>query len=373
MNKKALFLPLAALYLSGCVDTAPDASAKSDQNVGDVQGNVPQVQQENKQGAVSTPETAAGITVISPDELLQKVISAKRAFATGWSSSTGMWIISRQKVRLKGNMSNQDALNVAEIRAKKRIAEFMGSNVSARDEAYMAVDNSDGRKQFKQSFSSLSVTNVNQFLRGVTLLKAVRKDDVIFASFYVTGKMVDATEELEKQLRKAPPGTVRASGYAIIVNGRIPPAKQAALQIALRNAVEQVMGTTVVGRSSLMNNATMKSKIISQTLGSIKRYRIVKEGIAGINYQVIAVCEIDPKHILDNYSSLVRSMGNPGFFINTEDPDLKTALSDFMRRLGCKVEAASANAPFIVDAGCTYLPINDEHYGQGLQICISAC
>ena len=367
-SKNIYFCLGMTLGLTGCFNVMTDASTttvnkKTETTV---------VQQSQTTGTVSTVNNVSGQNngevEFSPDAVLEKVAASKRPFATGWTPSTGIWMISRQKVRLKDNLSNQDALNIAEIKAKKKIAEFMGSNLSAKDQAYMSVDNSNGQRQFKQSFSSMSTTTVNQFLRGVTLLKAEKKGDSIIASFYVTSKMIDATREMEEQLRKAPPGTVRTSGYAIIVNNRISPAKQAALQLALRNAVEQIMGTTVVGQSSLMNNAKVKSKIISQAVGNIKRYRIIKEGVLGINYQVITVSEIDKSSLLENYTSMVRSMGDPAFFINTEDPDLRIALSGFMKDLGFKVSASSAAADFIVDAGCNYLDINDEHYGKGIQI-----
>lgn len=352
--------------LFGCMaDVDSDSSVSSKKTIKRENKKINQTQKNTTTGNAQVMDTA---TEFSPDAVLEKVAASKRPFATGWSPSTDIWMISRQKIRLKDGMSNQEALNIAEIKAKKKIAEFRGSSISAKDEAYLSVDNTDGKRKFKQSFSSATYTNVNQFLRGVTLLKAEKKGNVIIASFYVTGKMVDATKELEKQLRKAPPGTVRTSGYAIIVDNRISPAKQAALQIALRNAVEQVMGTTVVGQSSLMNNAKAKSKIISQTVGKIKKYRIVKEGVTGINYQVIAVSEIDKDSLVDNYAALVRSMGNPAFFVRTEDPDLRIALSDFMKELGFQVSVNSTKANFIIDARCTYLNVQDEQYGQGIQI-----
>ncbi len=180
--------------------------------------------------------------------------------------------------------------------------------------------------------------------------------------------MIDASAALEKQLRAAPPGTVRAIGFCIIENGKIAPAKRKALQGALRNAVEQVMGTMVVGQSQLMDNEKAKSKVISQTVGNIKQYRIVKEAPHGSNYQVIINAQVDEKHILDNYAAMVRAMGNPGFFVNTVDPDLYYSLSGFLTDLGFSVVTDQNQAQFIVNADCKYLPIHDEHYGKGIQI-----
>lgn len=358
---------LAAVFgscaFAGCIGVATDASTTTN-----VENNIRIDAVQVQQNANAASASAASVTVISPDELLEEVSSNDMPFASGWSDSTGVWMLSRQKIHLTDKMTNQEALNIAEIRAKQKIAEFLGSSLSSKESAFLSVEKTDEKEKYKKSFSSQINTDVNQFLRGVTLLKAEKKGQDIHAAFYVTGKMIDATEELEKQLQEAPPGTVRTSGYAVIVNNQISPAKQTALQLALRNAVEQVMGTTVVGQSELMNRAKVKSKIISQSVGQIKEYRIVKEGVVGPNYQVITVAEVDKDSLLNNYSALVRSMGNPLFFVNTEDPDLRTALNDFMTELGFAITIDHDAANFFVDAACTYLTIEDEHYGEGIQI-----
>ena len=354
---------MGACAFAGCIGVATDASTNTTIN-----NNETTINMVNSVSSTSRSGSAVSVTVITPEEILAEVASHDMPFASGWSDSTGVWVVSRQKIRLTDKMTNQEAIDIAEIRAKQKIAEFLGSSLSSKESAYLSVEKKDGKEKFKKGFSSEIHTDVNQFLRGVTLLKAEKQGQDMHADFFVTGKMIDATEELEKQLKDAPPGTVRTSGYAVIVNNQISPAKQAALQLALRNAVEQVMGTTVVGQSELMNRAKVKSKVISQSVGQIKEYRIVKEGVVGTNYQVITVAEVDKDSLLDNYSALVRSMGNPLFFVNTEDPDLRTALNDFMTELGFAVTIDHDAANFFVDAACTYLPIEDEHYGEGIQI-----
>ena len=128
------------------------------------------------------------------------------------------------------------------------------------------------------------------------------------------------------------------------------------------------MGTTVIGQSQLMDNEKAKSKLISQTAGQVKEYRIVKENKDGDNYSVIINARVDEKNLLDNYAAIVRSMGNPGFAVKCKDPDLKLALSGFLAELGLNVTENKADIQFLVDADCKYLPIHDDHYGKGIQI-----
>lgn len=304
----------------------------------------------------------------SPDALLEKLTAKKQQFATGWNPNTDIWIISVQEVKLRKGMTEAEAADIAAIRAKNQIASYMGSLVSAQEELIYTEEAKDGKTTTKEFFKSIQKVDVNQFLRGVTIFRQEVKNGHLYAAFYVTGKLIDASAQLEKQLRSAPSGTVRACGFGIISDGKIVPAKRKAMQSALRNAVEQVMGTMVISQSQLMDNEKAKSKVISLTAGNIKQYRIVKEGQTGNNYQVIVNAQVDEKHILDNYAALVRSMGNPGFFIKTIDPDLQYALAEFFNDLGFFVTSNQNEAHFIVDADCKYLAITDDHYGNGIQI-----
>lgn len=332
----------------------------------------PRTQSEKPTETAAGKEHAAAVTVkgeeFSPEALLDKLNEKNQQFATGWSPSTDIWIISIQEVALRDGMTEAEAADIAAIRAKNEIASYMGSSVSAQEELIYTEETVNGEAVAKEFFKSIQRVDVNQFLRGVTIFKQEVKDGKLVAAFYVTGKLIDASVELEKQLRAAPPGTVRAIGFCIIEDGKIAPARKKALQSALRNAVEQVMGTTVVGQSQLMDNAKAKSKVISQTVGAIKQYRIVKEAPVGENYQVIVNAQVDEKQLLDNYAAMVRSMGNPGFFVKSIDPDLHYALSGFLSDLGISVVKDQGAAQFIVDAECQYLPVEDDHYGKGIQI-----
>ena len=320
----------------------------------------------------TTPTTVQTVIVkgeeFSPDAFLKEMYATNRRFAFGNHHDCGVWMISRHSVPLKNGRSVQEAAALAEVRAKKQIASFLGSKMTSYDKAYMTSYKGDSVTVTTSVIESFSQIDIQQMLRGVTLFQQDVKDNKLTAAYYVTGKLSNAAKELEKQLRSAPPGVVRAVGFGMIVDNRIPQAKRNAIQNALRNAVEQVMGTTVIGSSQLMDNDKVKAKVISQTVGKVKQYRIVREGRLNQNYQVILNAEVNEKHILDNYSAIVRSMGNPDFFINTQDPDLRYALNGFLAELGLSVTTDSTKAHFIVNADCQYIAVKDEHYGNGIQI-----
>lgn len=300
-------------------------------------------------------------------EAILKVMG-DREFATGYTDASGVWIISKVSVPIKKDRNSTQAAEIAAIRAQKNIAGFLGTAVSAESEHSYEKVVVNGKTDIKKHFKRITKTKIEQFLRGTTQYKSSVSENVYSAIFYTTGKMVDRTAELEAQLKAAPPGVVRAVGFGVIADGKVSPAKRQAMQSALRNAVEQVMGTTVIGQSQLMDNEKAKSKVIAQTVGNVKEYRVVKEDKDGVNYQIIINARVDEKNLLNNYAAMVRSMGNPGFMVKCQDPDLKAAFSGFLAELGFKVVNRESDAAFIVDGNCKYLAANHDYYGKGIQI-----
>lgn len=350
MYKRILFsgaLYSIAVVLGGCA-AGNDIAGTSGQNTFAVQ--------------TGTQYADADAPSFNIDDVIKKM--GRRRMRSGSSADAGVWIV--YKVNIGNAQDKQQALALAEIRAKRSIGEWMQSTISKKSASQSHQEVNGDTVVSTSVYNSLTKVNSEAFLRGVTFHSFTA--DGTEAYFYVTGKIVDRSAELEAQLRAAPPGVVRAVGFGIIVDGKIAPAKRQAMQSARRNAVEQVMGTTVIGQSQLMDNDKAKSKVISQTAGNIKEYRVVKEDKDGINYQIIINAKVDEKSLLDNYAAMVRSMGNPGFAVKCQDPDLKAAFSDFLASLGFKVVNNDSEAAFVVKGECQYLTVNNDHYGKGIQI-----
>ena len=300
------------------------------------------------------------------DDIIKKM--GRRRMKSGNSIDAGVWVVYRVSVSANDSKNKQQALALAEIRAKRSISEWLNSTIAKKSSSSSVESVKNGEVVSSSVYTSLTKIDSKAFLRGVTFHSFVKKANTLDVYFYATGKIADRSAELEAQLKAAPPGVVRATGFGIILDNKIAPAKRQAIQSALRNAVEQVMGTTVIAQSQLMDNEKAKSKVISQTAGNVKQYRIVKEDKDGANYQIILNAKVDEKHLLDNYAAMVRSMGNPGFMVVCKDPDLKSAFSGFLSDLGFKVVNKKSEAAFIVDGNCKYLTATHEYYGKGIQI-----
>lgn len=343
-----------AVIMGGCVS---DNSTHTTNNIEFKESN-------SEAASVSAPKYNG--PEFDVDDVVKKM--KRRAMRSGVSQSAGVWVVCRVDVPSDGKTNKNQLLALAEIRAKRDIGAWMNSSVKSTSSLERSQVIEGDHSVIKEVYKSLTETNSEAFLRGVTLHSNYTDKDGFHAFYYATGKIADRTAELEGQLKAAPPGVVRAVGFGIIADGKISSAKRQAMQSALRNAVEQVMGTTVIGQSQLMDNEKAKSKVISQTAGNVKEYRIVKEDKDGVNYQVIINAKVDEKNLLDNYAAMVRSMGNPGFMVKCQDPDLKAAFSGFLAELGFKVVTREEDAAFIVDGNCEYLAAKHDYYGEGIQI-----
>ena len=71
--------------------------------------------------------------------------------------------------------------------------------------------------------------------------------------------------------------TVNAVGTAAILNKDAAQARDRAVESALRNAVEQVVGTMVDSETLVKNNELLSDKIFTQTHGYISTYKILSE------------------------------------------------------------------------------------------------
>ena len=356
MNKR-IFLPSAlcglAVIMGGCVT---DKSTHTITNI-----------EINEKNSISTSASAATQgSKFDIEAVIQNM--EDNNFECGLSSDAGIWVVTKVQFQAEDNIPAKELQTRAALIARQEITEWLGtaasSSTTLKSESVTQNNKTDISEELKTEVKSKS----EAFLRGVLCHRQIKKNGKFTAWYYSTTQTADRSAEFEAQLKATPPGVVRATGLGLVVDGKLNIAKREAKQAALQAAIEQVMGTTVIGQSQLMDNSKMKSKLISQTAGNIKEYRVVKEGKEGVNYIIIINAQVDEKNLLDNYAAMVRSMGNPGFMVKCQDPDLKAAFSGFLADLGFKVVNSDADAAFIVDGNCKYLEANHDYYGKGIQI-----
>lgn len=98
--------------------------------------------------------------------------------------------------------------------------------------------------------------------------------------------------------------TVTAQGTAMINNNDEASARNAAINDAMRKAVEQAIGTIVSSQTTVENYKLLDDKIYSNTSGYVQDYKIVKEGANNNVYTVTIQATIGTAHLKDDLGAI---------------------------------------------------------------------
>ena len=108
---------------------------------------------------------------------------------------------------------------------------------------------------------------------------------------------------------------VRASGLAAVVEGDLATAFTQAKRTALREAVEQALGTLISSHTRVRNFAVIEDDILSRTAGYVREFAIVEQGpVDSTTYQVVVDAKVslgDLYRDLDAFNLVIEAAGNP--------------------------------------------------------------
>jgi hypothetical protein len=104
--------------------------------------------------------------------------------------------------------------------------------------------------------------------------------------------------------------TVTGEGSAKIVKGDTKSAKESALTLAMRNAVEQV-GSEIISETVVEDFELVKDEIISRARGYIHEYKILEEGKRGDEYYVKISAVVSAKEVKDDATFIYKKMDKP--------------------------------------------------------------
>ena len=365
-------LPVIGCCLTACVkDTDPLAGASRNFANGNSHSNVvensavpmPQTvsvksASESRKVVVESASSREVVLQAAPTKVktsfdiskrIEEVLAKKRKVAGGYNPSVGVYVIS--VVRIQQPELTVDELNeMALARAKKEIAAFIGQEINAHEKTGYSQSQINDKVELKSFYTSVTEINVNQLLNGVTLYKVWQEGKKTVAVCFLTGKTADMSAKLKQQIAQLPPDTVGATGLAAIDENNMQLAKEKALRAALRNAVEQVLGTVLAGNTQVQDNEKIRSRIFSQSKGFVEEYRIITENSENNYYRIEVVAKIARDKLLDSYSSYLKTMGDPEFFVRTENRELYLTFVKFFEGLGLKLTSDLNSAAYIIDA-----------------------
>ena len=270
----------------------------------------------------------------------------------GFDKSLGVFVVASGTADITG--SKAKAKTVARVNAVQRLGEFLGSQVAAASRHETSEATVNGQTEVKEFFSSVTEVQVRQLLKGVQDYGSDSDGDTVTAIVYLTTKAQDKTAELQAAMNTmGDAGTVKAVG-----EGRT---HDVAVQLALRSAVEQVVGTLVVGETKITDNEAVRNKIFSGAEGFVDEYRITAEATVTVGARVEIVAKVSKKKLLDSYRNYLKALGDPVFCIecassdsDKEDVQISARFAQFFRKLGLKISKTRDGATYLIKARGSY-------------------
>lgn len=297
--------------------------------------------------------TAVSAAVPEAVEVLAKQMKEDGAESrAGFTKQLGVFIVATGNAPITG--SKAKAKTIARANAVQNVAAFMGSQVSSATRSESSESTVNDVTEVKEFFSTVTETKVKQLLKGVQDLSMEDDGDTMVATVFLTTKAVDKSAELKAAMdAMGDEGTVRAVGEAN--------SHQNAIQMALRAAVEQVVGTMVVGETKITDNEKVKSKIFSGAEGFVDTYRPVEEVEISAGWRVTVIAKVSKKKILDSYRVYLKTLGDPVFYLECtssdsdgEDKQIAARFGQFFRKLGFKISKTPEGADYLINAAGEY-------------------
>jgi hypothetical protein len=291
------------------------------------------------------------VAAVSKKAVMERMKKNGQSIYLGKSEKNGNFIVCMEDVSLDKNGNPNEARELLFALAKKRIAAFLGQTISATREMMIESKtiNKGGVSQTTtmESFKSFQKVDISQILKGIIQISIEKQKEQLTGFFFVSEKTISAADVMKKAVGTSP-NEVIAVGMAMLVDQRLDVAKKQALNAAMRQAIEQVLGTQLASTTQVQDNTKIESKIFSNTSGFIEKYRVLDEGnIAGC-YRIKIVAKVAKDKLMKSYSSLMKSFGDPYFYVECGNKEVKRIFTTLFINLGLKLINTPQKTDYII-------------------------
>ena len=261
----------------------------------------------------------------------------------------------------------QQKVAEAELEAKRKLTAYLqGETVTASRsvESRSATVTTEGKKTTKSfsKFQKRIESKVDAFVRGTKVIGQVTVKETSYIVCVTTERFEDDSAILKAaQAEYGDDGVVKAVGEAESL--------ELATQKAIRGAVEQVLGTVVVGYDKMSTKSEFQHKVFSGTDGIVEKYRVLSETEIELGKRVEIVAKVSKKSLLDNYSNYMKFLGDPAFYIESNSVDLQSHFTQFFTDMGIRIAPSPDAAAYVIH--CIGVFRNVEHPingGKGTQL-----
>ena len=282
----------------------------------------------------------------------------------------GVYCLVLSVINASSAKSADAQIGEAVLEAKRKITAFVkGEKVSASTSLETKTETvSDGEAKMARSYRKFEKqikTKVNALVRGVKTVGQITVSERSYVVCLTCEKFEDQTAALEKaQAEYGDEGVVVSVGEA--------PGLDLATQKAIRGAVEQVLGTVVVGYDKMSAKSGFSSKVFSGTDGVVEKYRILSETDVAVGKRVEIVAKVSKKGLLDNYSNYMKFLGDPAFYVESNSPDLASHFTEFFTDMGIRIAPNPQEATYAIFCTGTFRslkhPTDDDRDGVQLSL-----
>ena len=299
---------------------------------------------------------AAGIAFCAVPAAVDAAVKQMQAdgaeVRAGCTKALGVFVVASGTAEITG--SKAKAKTVARANALKNLAGYFGTDIANITKSAYTESTVDDQTEIKEFFSSVTESKVNELLKGVQDYGSDSDGDTVTSILYLTTKSADKSAELKAAMNAlGDEGTVQAVG-----EGKT---HDVAVQLALRSAVEQVVGTMVVGETKITDNEAVRNKIFSGAEGFVDEYRITAEATVAVGTRIEIVAKVSKKKLLDSYRTYLKALGDPVFYLECtsadsdgEDKQIAARFGQFFRKLGFKIAKTPEGADYCINASGSY-------------------
>ena len=258
-------------------------------------------------------------------------------------------------------------VGTAALEAKRRLSAYVnGETVTAvrnveRESTSVSVDGEKTTKSLSKFHKKIE-SKVNAFVKGAKVVGQVTVKEKSYVVCVTTERFEDDSAILAAaQAEYGDEGVVKAVGEALT--------RELALQRAMRGAVEQVLGTVVVGYDKMRSDSGFQSKVFSGTDGVVEKYRVLGESEIALGKRIEIVAKVSKKGLLENYTNYMKFLGNPAFIIVSNSPDLSSHFTQFFTDMGIRITKNRFEARFEIQCYGDYRNVTNPMNGRkGVQL-----
>ena len=283
--------------------------------------------------------------------------NATRGFLMDSDETTedGVYCLVLSLINRSSGESPDTQIGKAVLDAKKKITAFVkGENISASVslDSQVVTSSSDDEKM-RQSYKKLEKkikTKVNALVYGIKCLGQVSVGEKLYVVCVTCEHFEDQINALEKaQAQFGNEGVVVSVGEASSID--------LATQKAIRGAVEQVLGTVVVGYDKMNGQKDFQIKVFSGTDGVVEKYHVLSESDIPIGKRIEIVAKVSKDKLLSNYSNYMKFIGDPAFYIESNSPELASRFTDFFTDMGIKIAPTPEKATYVISCTGVFRPV----------------